>query len=123
LTIAERNESFGEPRSAKLNTTRPERRESFAHQQILLGHAQKIAFQSTAFWAIHPEAIVLLRKVAKRASNDPSSCVFCGRARDAKSPHGTKIPVSAARASKFRIVFVRASSEGLSSEKGKASTS
>jgi hypothetical protein len=70
LTIAEHNESSANSAQQNSNATCPERRESFAHQKkILLSHTQKIAFQSTAFWAIHPEAIMLLRKVAKRASN------------------------------------------------------
>jgi hypothetical protein len=63
LKIAE-HRRFGELSSAKLVATRPERRKSSARQKILLSRA-KIAFQSTAFWAIHPEARVLVRHVGE----------------------------------------------------------
>jgi hypothetical protein len=92
-------------------------------KKILLSHTQKIAFQSTAFWAIHPEAIMLLRKVAKRASNRLKQPCLPRQGKRRERPTWDEKSLRALRASKFRIVFVRASSEGLSSEKGKASTS
>jgi hypothetical protein len=65
---------------------------SFARQKNLLGHAQKIAFQSTAFWAIHPEARVLRSMFANRAFTVCDSFVFQNRRETRKAHMGRKSP-------------------------------
>src|SRR5947209_13536301 len=103
---------------AKLNATRPERRKSFAHQKSCRSRKNYFSIHSVLGYISRSQ---VPRRTLRNAHLWPAAAVSFQRAETRKAHMGRKSPL-APRASKFIIVFVRASSEGLSSEKGKAST-